>query len=104
MEARSGSYMKVSSAAMTEVATAARPVGILAKTARRVAVALAVAIGAGLLILKPWKGPPSSLFLSAILLGLSATTAFALFEVWPRRLPRWLQRWVLQVVAVGLFM
>ncbi|HEV3486254.1 MAG TPA: histidine kinase, partial [Vicinamibacterales bacterium] len=35
------------------------------------------------------------------ILGLSATMAFALFEVWPRRLPRWCQRWVLQVVAVG---
>src|SRR5262249_9004434 len=26
---------------------------------------------------------------------------FTLFEVWPRRLPRWLQRWALQVIAVG---
>ena len=42
--------------------------------------------------------------LRTIILGLSATTAFALFEVWPRRLPRWLQRWALQVVAVGVFM
>ncbi len=72
--------------------------------ARRVAVALAVSIGAGLLIVKLWKGSPSSLFLSAIILGLSATTAFALFEVWPRRLPRWIERWVLQVVAVGVAM
>ncbi len=89
---------------MSEVATAAKPVGILAKTARRVAVALAVSIGAGLLILKPWKGSPSSLFLSTVILGLSATAAFALFEVWPRRLPRWIERWVLQVVAVGIAM
>ena len=36
-----------------------------------------------------------------IILALSATMAFALFEVWPRRLPRWCQRWTLQVVAVG---
>jgi sensor histidine kinase YesM len=96
--------MKVSLAAMSEVATAARPAGILAKTARRVAVALAVSIGAGLLLVMPWKGPLSLLFLSTIILGLSATTAFALFEVWPRRLPRWLQRWALQVVAVGIAM
>jgi LytS/YehU family sensor histidine kinase len=27
-----------------------------------------------------------------------------MFESWPRTLPRWLQRWVLQVVAVGVFM
>ncbi len=89
---------------MSEVATAARPVGILAKTARRVAVALAVAIGAGLLLVMPWKGSLSLLFLNTILLGLSGTAAFALFEVWPRRLPRWIERWVLQVVAVGLSM
>ena len=40
--------------------------------------------------------------LRTIILGLSATTAFTLFEVWPPSLPRWLQRWVLQVVAVGV--
>jgi signal transduction histidine kinase len=89
---------------MTEVATAARPVGILAQTARRVAVALAVSLGAGLLLVKPWKGSTSLLFLSTIILGLSATTAFVLFEVWPRGLPRWIERWVLQVVAVGVAM
>jgi LytS/YehU family sensor histidine kinase len=36
-----------------------------------------------------------------IILGVSAASAFALFDVWPRRLPRWCQRWVLQVAAVG---
>ncbi|HSK80202.1 MAG TPA: histidine kinase [Thermoanaerobaculia bacterium] len=89
---------------MSEVATAARPVGIIEKTARRVAVALTISIAVGLLIMKLWKGSPSSLFLSTIILGLSATTAFAFFEVWPRRLPRWLERWALQVVAVGIAM
>jgi len=89
---------------MTEVATAARPAGILVKAARRVAIALAVSIGVGLLMMSHWKSSPSSFFLRTILLGLSATTAFALFEVWPRRLPRWFQRWALQVVAVGVFM
>jgi signal transduction histidine kinase len=49
-----------------------------------------------------WQSHPSSLFLRTITLGLSATTAFALFEVWPASLPRWLERWVLQVVAVGV--
>ncbi len=78
--------------------------GILAKTARRVAVALTLSIGVGLLLLTHLKSPPSSLLLRAITLGLSATTVFALFEVWPRRLPRWIERWVLQVVAVGVSM
>ncbi len=87
---------------MTEEATAARPVGIIAKTVRRVAVALTLALGVGLLLLNIWRSSPSSLFLRTIILALSTTAAFALFEVWPRRLPRWCQRWVLQVVAVGL--
>jgi hypothetical protein len=89
---------------MSELATAPRPAGIIEKTSRRVAVALTISIAIGLLLLTHWKGSPSALFLRTIILGLSATTAFALFEAWPRRLPRWLQRWALQVVAVGVFM
>jgi LytS/YehU family sensor histidine kinase len=65
---------------------------------------MTMAIAVGLLMIPTWRGPLSSLFLRTIIVGLSAATAFALFEVWPRRLPRWLQRWALQVIAVGLFM
>jgi histidine kinase/histidine kinase/DNA gyrase B/HSP90-like ATPase len=89
---------------MSEPATAARPAAIIAKTARRVAVALTLSIGVGLLMMSVWKGSPSSLFLRTIILGLSATAAFGLFEAWPRSLPQWLQRWALQVVAVGALM
>ena len=93
---------------MSELSTAARSAGIVAKTSRRVVVALTISIGVGLLLIIPWRNhaaaPLSSLFLRSVIIGLSATTAFALFEVWPRGLPRWLQRWVLQVVAVGVFM
>jgi hypothetical protein len=46
----------------------------------------------------------SALFLRAITPGLSATIAFSLFEVWPRRLPRGYERWILQVAAVGAAM
>ena len=77
---------------------------IVVKTARRVAVALTMSIGVGILMLTTWRSAPSALFLRTIILGLSATAAFALFEVRPRSLPRWLQRWVLQVVAVGVVM
>ena len=89
---------------MAELATAARPIGIVVKTARRVAVAVAMSIAVGLLMIPTWRESLSLLFLRTIIIGLSATTAFALFEAWPRRLPRWLQRWALQVVAVGVFM
>lgn len=77
---------------------------IVVTTARRLAVALAMSIVVGLVMLNTWVSSPSSLFLRTFLLALSATAAFALFEVWPRTLPRWLQRWALQVIAVGVFM
>jgi signal transduction histidine kinase len=61
-----------------------------------------MSIAVGLLMLRGWGGATSSLFFRTIIIGLAATAAFALFEVWPRRLPRWCQRWALQVVAVGV--
>ena len=52
---------------------------MIAKTARRVAVALTISIGVGFLILVPWKNlvapSPSALFLRTIILGLSGTAA-----------------------------
>jgi len=86
---------------MSEAAAAARPVGIFAKTARRVAVALTIAVAVWLLLLTHRRTSPSAMFVRLIVLAVSATMAFALFEAWPRRLPRWCQRWALQVVAVG---
>jgi signal transduction histidine kinase len=82
--------------------TAVGRASLIAKTSRRAAVALTMAIGVGLLMLHGWQSRPSSLFLRTIIVGFSATAAFALFEVWPRTPARWLQRWVLQVVAVGV--
>src|ERR1700730_2551243 len=35
-----------------------------------------------------------------MVVGLSAMLAFGLFERWPARLPRWLARWVLQLMGV----
>src|SRR5918995_2128355 len=89
---------------MSDLAATAKPVGIVAKMARRVAVALAISIGVALLLLILWKSPKSALFFRTITLGLAATTVFSLFEVWPRRLPRGHERWILQVVAVGAAM
>ena len=63
-----------------------------------------MSIVVGLLMIPTWRGSVSSLFVRTIIIGLSATIAFAFFEVWPRRLPQKLQRWALQVVAVGVFM
>jgi signal transduction histidine kinase len=90
--------------AMSEPATDPRPRGFLVKTLRRVAVALSISTAVWLLLSTHWTSSLSGLFVRTSLLALSATAAFALFEAWPRRLPRWLQRWVLQVFAVGVFM
>lgn len=56
------------------------------------------------LIMTTWGGSRSALFVRAIVLGLVGTAVFSLFEVWPQRLPKWIRRWALQVVAVGLAM
>jgi hypothetical protein len=77
---------------------------VVVKTVRRAAVALTISLGVALLMTTTWGGSIYALFFRTIIIGFSATAAFALFEVWPRPLPRWLQRWALQVVAVGLFM
>jgi hypothetical protein len=89
---------------MLQLSTPAHPHGFLRKTARRLAVALTLSVGVGLLLGTHWQSGPWSIFLRTTIIGLSGTAAFSLFEVWPRRLPRWFQRWVLQVVAVGVFM
>ena len=34
--------------------------------------------------------------------AFAALAAFGLFEQWPRRLPRWMARWALQVIGVAL--
>ncbi len=72
--------------------------------ARRVAVAVAIAIAAGVAMMWTWGGSRSALFVRVIIIGLAGAAAFSLFESWPRRLPRWWQRWVLQVAAVGAVM
>jgi hypothetical protein len=82
----------------------AKPAGIILKTARRVAVALTMSTAVGVLMMHGWESSLTALFLRTTVLGLAATAGFATFEVWPRRLPRWLQRWALQVVAVGICM
>lgn len=37
-------------------------------------------------------------------LGIAGLLAFGIFERWPRRLPHWFARWVLQVLGVALVM
>jgi hypothetical protein len=82
--------------------TAASSQSQASTTARRLGVASTIATVVGLVLWWPWQGSPSTLFAAALTLGLAATAAYTLFEALPRELPRWIARWALQVVAVGL--
>jgi signal transduction histidine kinase len=69
---------------------------------RRVAFTLTLSTLVGLALSHHWKEGPLVGLVRAIPLGLMAMLTFGLFEQWPKRLPRWLARWVLQVVGVAL--
>jgi LytS/YehU family sensor histidine kinase len=77
---------------------------VLARTPRRIAAAVTISIVVGLILKTHSTISLSTLLLRATIVGLSATAAFTFFEAWPRKLPRWLQRWTLQVIAVGVAM
>jgi len=49
-----------------------------------------------------WKAPIGHLVARVFGVGLALLLVFGLFEQWPRRLPRWMARWALQVAAVGV--
>jgi len=63
----------------------------------RLRYALAISVLIGLLLGTHWKPGPLSALLRTITLGLVATVVFGVLEQWPKRLPRWTARWVLQV-------
>jgi len=71
---------------------------------RRLGVALGLAVAVALLLRPEWTTGLLPLLSRTATLALVGVLAFGLFEQWPKRLPRWLARWVLQVVAVGVAM
>ena len=90
---------------MSAVVLPSRPRGLALMFGwRRVAFTLAFATAIGLLMGTGWKSGLLSILERTIALGLIAMLVFGLFEQWPRRLPRWLGRWALQVVAVAIAM
>ena len=68
---------------------------------RRVGFTLSISIAVGLLISFHLG---FSVIIETVILGLMAMLLFGLFEQWPKRLPAWLARWVLQVMGVALAM
>jgi hypothetical protein len=81
-------------------APAMRPSFILARGWQRLAVALG--LSPALALHGGWT--LSSLLVRTVTLGLIGVLVFGLFEQFPKRLPRWLARWVLQVIGVGVAM
>jgi len=70
---------------------------------RRVVFTLVLsALCGAFLALTVWRSDPLAAITRTATVGLVALTVFSSLERWPRRLPRGLARWALQVVAVGL--
>lgn len=69
---------------------------------RRLRSVLIIATLLFLLLQFAWESSKGSLALRIYGVSLALMLVFGLFEQWPRRLPRRLPRWVLQVLAVGL--
>jgi two-component sensor histidine kinase len=87
---------------MLATAVSAKPRGLALMLGwRRVAFTLSLSLVLGLLISFHLGFP---VIIETVILGLMAMLLFGLFEQWPKRLPAWLARWVLQVLGVGLAM
>lgn len=69
---------------------------------RRLRTTVVACLALGALMSPVWRGVLWQLFARWLFIGLCALGVFELFARWPRRLPRWLARWVLQLGSVGL--
>ena len=70
---------------------------------RRIALALGVSALAGLILSPAFVATTSVLQVIGreMVVGMAVLVAFGIFEQWPARLPRWIARWALQVLAVA---
>src|SRR5260221_4036358 len=70
---------------------------------RRVLVALVASTLVGLILSPSFTTTSTARVIGReMFVGLSALLAFGIFEQWPARLPSWIARWALQVLAVAL--
>lgn len=67
---------------------------------QRVSLTLGVSIVLGLFLSLSSRTPAAVVVLRAVIVGLAALFAYGLLEQWPRRLPDWIERWSLQLIAV----
>jgi glucose-6-phosphate-specific signal transduction histidine kinase len=69
---------------------------------RRVLLALVASAVLGLILSPAFSNLSTARVMAReMVLGLAALVAFGFFEQWPRRLPSWIGRWALQVLAVA---
>jgi sensor histidine kinase YesM len=68
----------------------------------RVRTVLLVCLGFALVFGLGWQGAWLMLLTRLVAIGMVQLGVFGLLERWPRRLPPWLARWVLQVVGVAV--
>jgi two-component sensor histidine kinase len=88
---------------MPAPSTPAKPRGLALMFGwRRVRFVLIASTAVGVLFGFGWQPNMLSLIQRTVTIGLVAMIAFGIFEQWPKRLPRWCLRWVLQVVFVAL--
>ena len=71
---------------------------------RRVRFTVVFSILVGVIVGQDWANGVLSVVIRTVVIGLVATLVFWLFENWPKRLPNWLARWVLQVFCVAAAM
>lgn len=69
---------------------------------RRLRVVLIATVLWGLFLSLTFESSTLSVLARTLSIGLVALLVFGLLEQWPRRTPRWLARWVLQVGGVAL--
>ena len=69
---------------------------------QRLLVAAGAAAAVFLVLAQGWKSELETLGLRVATAALAALLAFGLVERWPPRLPQWLARWPLQLLAVAL--
>lgn len=69
---------------------------------QRILFTLLTALLLSLLISLVWQSSTLSLIVRVVAVALLSMLVFGAFEQWPRRLPGWFARWVLQVLGVAL--
>src|SRR5438034_9032116 len=80
---------------MHDTALPAKPRGLALMLGwRRIRFTLGLSIVCGLVLPYGWNSRRLWVVTGTVILGLIAMLMFGLFEQWPKRLPRWLERWV----------